>query len=60
MTISIGWPELLILVGGFVTVAWVNARSQGSVGGMDMVPGSGIGQAPDAEYEEGKKVGFRG
>lgn len=57
MTIIIDWPALLILAAAFTVVAWINSKCQGQ-GCMDTVPGNGIGQAPDAEYEEGR-LGFK-
>lgn len=55
--IVIEWPALLILATAFTLISWIQSRCQQS-GGMDMVPGNGIGQAPDAEMEEGR-LGFR-
>jgi hypothetical protein len=38
-------------------MGWINSKCPGE-GGIDTVPGNGIGQPPDQEYTEGK-VGFR-
>jgi hypothetical protein len=58
MTIQFEWPELLILVIGWICVAavgaWGKSKEEAS---MDVVPGSAMVQAPDMECVEGK-VGF--
>ena len=57
MTIILEWPVALIIAAAFVLMAWVNSKCP-QQGGIDTVPGNGIGQAPDAEMEEGR-LGFR-
>jgi hypothetical protein len=57
MTLIVEWPVALILAAAFVALAWVQSRCPGQ-GGIDTVPGNGIGQAPDMEYVE-SRVGFR-
>lgn len=64
MTLTIGWPELLVASIAWVVVAsarsWIEHRAAEAGGGMDVVPGSGLHQAPDAEEAEGRgRVGFR-
>jgi hypothetical protein len=62
MDIHVGWLELAIICGAWMVVSIVNVRAQVEAqqqqGGLDTVPGNVLGQAPEAEMEEGR-LGFR-
>ena len=59
MTLTIGTWELLALALAWVITAGLSAKFSDR-GGVDTIPGGGIGQAPEDYGDEQGRVGFRG